>query len=101
MKQSFHHLDKGKRNLPLSANHKKIEFGFSFAAADGESGNVAEDNGDLPLTLQKPGHVYNPNIEQGYFLSEEENEITRAMHISDKRNIGMSYRNDDSYLSNP
>jgi hypothetical protein len=82
-----------------SASQKKLHFGFSFSAADGELGNPAEDNSDMPKVLLKPGHVYNPNIAESFVnYNEEENELTKAMHISDKYGVGVSFTDVDSYL---
>lgn len=80
-------------------NANKLKFGFSFSGADGELGNSSEDLGDLPKALQKPGHQYNPNLED-YQSSDfdESNEITNSMHIADKNSIGLSFSDDDNYL---
>lgn len=84
-------------NHALNAN--KLKFGFSFSGADGELGNPNEDMGDLPKALQKPGHVYNPDLEayqsEDY---EERNEITNSMHVADKGSIGLSFSDEDNYL---
>lgn len=78
----------------------KIHFGFSFSAADGESGNQAEDNDDLPSTLRTVGHQYNPNLsEQNPSQPKPKNEIIEAMHIADKYSVGLSFNDEDPYLN--
>lgn len=78
----------------------KFKFGFSFSAADGESGNQSEDNADLPKLLKNTGHQYDPNLsEQNPTKIQEHNEITDAMHIADKNSVGLSYSETDQYLS--
>jgi hypothetical protein len=75
----------------------KLEFGFSFSAQDGESGNETEDFGDLPQELQKPGHIYNPSLSAGAIKKRHDpNEILDSMRIANEDDIGISY-SEDSY----
>lgn len=81
------------------ASSDKLKFGFSFSGADGEIGNHNEDMGDLPKTLQKPGHIYNSDLEDYRVENfKEKNEITASMHIADKNSIGLSFSDEDNYL---
>lgn len=80
-------------------NAKKLKFGFSFSGADGELGNPNEDLGDLPSALKKPGHLYNPDLEDFQsFDFDEKNEITESMHLADRNSIGLSFSDEDNYL---
>ncbi len=91
----------GTDEISSSVNDaKKLSFGFSFSAADGESGNESEDLGDLPKSLQKQGHMYDPTISDGtHFSFKEENEITESMHIVNDKEAGVSFNDEDSYTS--
>jgi len=83
----------------MKRKNSKMQFGFSFSAADGELGNMSEDNADLPSALKAPGHVYNPNIESIEIAEKtESNEITAAMHITNKFGVGLSFSEKDLYL---
>ncbi len=82
----------------LNFKNEKMRFGFSFSAADGESGNQSEDNADLPSSLTEIGHQYNPNLsEQNPAKIKQRNEITDAMHLADKYSVGLSFTDKDSY----
>jgi hypothetical protein len=71
-------------------NANKLKFGFSFSGADGELGNSNEDMGDLPKALQKPGHIFNSDLENYRSENfEDKNEITASMHVSDKSSVGL------------
>ncbi len=80
-------------------NANKLKFGFSFSGADGELGNSNEDMGDLPRALQKPGHIFNSDLENYRSENfEEKNEITSSMHVADKNSVGLSFSDEDNYL---
>ncbi len=101
MKKKSYNAADNHPYINFSASQKKLHFGYSFSAADGELGNPSEDNADLPTLLKKPGHIYNPNIAESFLVQNEEtNEITNAMHITDKYGIGISFTEDDTYLIN-
>lgn len=93
-------LNSSPENNLKDFKNGKMRFGFSFSAADGEAGNQSEDNADLPKLLKNTGHQYDPNLaEQNPEEFIEKNEITDAMHIADKKSVGLSYSDEDSYLN--
>lgn len=78
---------------------KKLEFGFSFNAQDGESGNENEDYGDLPTELKKAGHIYDPALSDGNAKpKDDQDEISDTIHIVKNDEVGFSYNEDDEYL---
>ncbi len=77
---------------------EKLEFGFSFNAQDGESGDESDDFGDLPEPLKKTGHQYDPALASGEKSRRSDpNEISDSMHIADSFDAGISFDDVDRY----